>query len=322
MAAEVARPVGPYGAREDIVAGVGWMVLTTLLFVCVTGTVRHLGSSLPPAEGAFIRYGIGFLMICPAMRGLFRRRITRKIWVLYGARGLLHGVAVIFWFYAMARISLAEVTAIGYAAPIFVTVMAAIFLGERLRARRVAAIVIGLAGVLLILRPGFQEVGTGQLAQLMAAPLFAGSFILAKLLTDHADAGEIVAMLSLACTIALLPFALADWRDPTWREVGWLSVTALCATAGHYSLTRAYRCAPITVTQPVIFLQLVWATILGAVVFNEAVDIWIVAGAVVIVGSAWYIARREMIAKRAPTVPAGGAAAVASGAEAAAAQDR
>ena len=123
-------------------------------------------------------------------------------------------------------------------------------------------------------------------------------FLLAKKLTDEADSAEIVAMLSLGCTIVLLPMALADWRDPTWAEVGWLALTALCATAGHYTLTRAYACAPITVTQPITFLQIVWATILGVVAFGEPADIFITTGAAVIVGSAWYIARREMQLKR------------------------
>ena len=104
-------------------------------------------------------------------------------------------------------------------------------------------------------------------------------------------------MLSLGCTVVIFPFALAEWRDPTWEEVGWLSLTALCATAGHYTLTMAYLHAPITVTQPITFLQIVWATLLGVLAFGEPADAWIMAGAAVIVGSAWYIARREMVVK-------------------------
>ena len=109
-----------------------------------------------------------------------------------------------------------------------------------------------------------------------------------------------VAMLSVGCTLLLLPFALADWRDPTWEELFWLTLTAACATAGHYTLTRAYAAAPITVTQPITFLQIVWATLLGAVMFAEPVDAYIMAGAAVIVASAWYIARREMVLRPAP----------------------
>lgn len=307
MAAEITQiaatgaraPLEPAAKRDDVPAAVVWMLLTGLFFVAVTGIVRYLGSDLPAAEGAFIRYLIGVLLVLPALWSAMRRRHTRRAWALFGARGAAHGIAVILWFYAMARIPVAEVTALGYTAPIFVTIGAALFLGERLRARRIVAVLIGLAGVLIILRPGFQEIGPGQIAQLMAAPLFAGSFILAKLLTDEAPAGEIVAMLSLACTVVLFPFAIAEWRDPTWEEIFWLGLTAVCATAGHYTLTRAYQCAPITVTQPITFLQIVWATILGVVAFGEPADAFVVCGAAVIVGSAWYISWREMKAKRA-----------------------
>ncbi|MEO1612693.1 MAG: DMT family transporter [Pseudomonadota bacterium] len=291
------------------------MLLTGLLFVCVTGIVRYLGSDMPAAQGAFIRYAIGLAMISPALIAAFKRSIPGRVWRLYGYRGLAHGIAVMLWFYAMARIPVAEVTALGYTSPIFVTIGAALFLGERLRARRIVAVLIALAGVLVILRPGFEEIGPGQLAQLAAAPLFAASFIFAKLLTDDAPPAEIVAMLSVGCTVVLLPFAIAEWRQPTWEEIGWLTATAACATAGHYTLTKAYQYAPITVTQPVTFLQIVWATILGVVMFGEPADAFVVVGAAIIVGSAWYIARREMQLKRKAATPAGGAAAVESGAD-------
>lgn len=289
-------PVAP--ARPvNVAAGVAWMLATGLLFVAVTGIVRYLGSDLPAAEGAFIRYLIGFLMIAPALIPAIRRPPRRRVLVLYSARGLVHGFGVMLWFYAMARIPVAEVTALGYSQPIFVTIGAALFLGERIRLHRLGAILLGLVGVLIILRPGFNEIGVGQLAQLGAAPLFAISFLIAKRLTDEASSAEIVAALSLGCTIVLFPFALAEWRDPTWEEVFMLGLTALCATLGHYTLTRAFACAPITVTQPVTFLQIVWATILGVVVFAEPADAYVMAGSAVIVGSAWYIARREMMVK-------------------------
>ncbi len=284
--------------RDGTWRGIGWMVLTGFMFVCVTVIVRHLGSNMPAIEAAFIRYAIGLVLISPVFLRLRHSPIAWSDMKIHVGRGLVHGIGVMLWFYAMARIPVAEVTAIGYSSPIFVTIGAALFLGERLRMRRLIAVLIGLVGVLIILRPGFQEIGSGQMAQLIAAPLFAMSFLLAKKLTDEADSPEIVAMLSLGCTIVLLPMALADWRDPTWAEVGWLALTALCATAGHYTLTRAYACAPITVTQPITFLQIVWATILGVVAFGEPADVFITAGAAVIVGSAWYIARREMQLKR------------------------
>lgn len=300
MAVEIAVPPGPVRPApeaENVKAGVLWMLASGLCFVGMTGGVRYLGPTLPTAESAFIRYFFGLLIVSPALIGMIRTPPARGILARFGLRGLLHGFAVMLWFYAMARIPVAEVTALGYVTPIFITILAAIFLGERLRARRIAAIFCGLAGVLIILRPGFQEIGSGQLAQLATAPLFAVSFILAKELTKHAKPTEIVAMLSLGCTITLLPFALTDWKTPSLHDVTTLALVAAFATAGHYAQTLAYKSAPITVTQPVTFLQIVWATTLGAVAFGEPVDVFIVIGAGVIVGSAWYIAIREIRAK-------------------------
>lgn len=293
-------PTAPETRTENVAAGLAWMVAAGLLFVTMTGIVRYLGSSLPVAQTAFIRYFFGLLIVSPALVALFRRRLSVRVLGLFAGRGVAHGVGVLLWFYAMGRIPVAEVTALGYVQPILVTILAALFLGERFRLRRFFAVSMGLVGVLIILRPGFNEIGMGQIAQLAAGPLFAFSYLFAKLLTYEAKATEIVAMLSLGCTLTLAPFALADWRAPGLHDLAWLAGLAVIATGGHFALTRAYECAPITVTQPAIFLQIVWATILGAVFFDESVDIWVVLGAAVIVASAWYIALRELRTRDAP----------------------
>lgn len=290
-----------------VAAGVGWMLLTTFLFLGVTGVVRHVGSDLPNIEAAFLRYLMGVILILPWASALWRTRIPRAKWGMYALRGALHSVGVMLWFYAMARIPIAEVTAIGYIAPIFVTIGAAVFLGERLQWRRIGAVISAFVGALIILRPGFQELNNGQLAQLCAAPAFAASFLLAKRFSDDADSGVIVFMLSFFCTIALIPGAIWQWVTPTWGQVGWMALTAAFATAGHWTLTQAYRCAPITVTQPVQFLQLVWATALGVAVFAEPVDPWVLAGGGIIVGAATYISHREAKAARRTRTPAAAA---------------
>ena len=288
-----------------VAAGIGWMLVTTFLFLGVTAVVRHVGSDLPNIEAAFLRYVFGLLLVLPAARALWRTRLTARAWGLYGLRGVLHGLGVMLWFYAMARIPIAEVTAIGYISPIFVTIGAALFLGERLQWRRISAVIAAFVGALIILRPGFQELNNGQIAQLVAAPMFAASLLLAKRFTDNASAGLIVFMLSLVCTLTLLPGAIIQWRDPTWEELGWMALTAVFATAGHVTMTQAFRCAPITVTQPIGFLQLVWATILGMTVFAEPLDPHVLAGGAVIVASATYISHREArVARRQTTPPA------------------
>jgi drug/metabolite transporter (DMT)-like permease len=289
--------------RDGTLAGIGWMLLTTVLFVSVTGIVRHIGSTIPAPEAAFIRYAIGLLLVLPAFRPLLRQWPRAGLMKLFMVRGLVHGIAVMLWFYAMARIPIAEVTALGYTAPIFVTLGAAFFFGERLHLRRIMAVVAGFAGAMIVLRPGFQEISSGQLAQLTAAPLFAASFLLAKGLTRDFSASMIVAMLSLFCTLTLLPGAILQWRDPTMEEVAWLGLTAAFATAGHYTLTRAFAAAPLTVTQPVGFLQLVWASALGILVFGEALDPFVIVGGGIVVAAVSYISHREAVAARRMRTP-------------------
>lgn len=286
-----------------LLRGIGWMLLTGFCFVGVTGIVRYLGSDMPAIEAAFIRYAAGTVMIAPMLVRTCRAGMSRDTARLFALRGLVHGGGVMLWFYAMARIPIAEVTAIGYSSPIYVTILAALFLGERMHLRRIAAVMAAFVGVLLILRPGISEISNGHLAQLGAAPLFAVSYILAKQLSGRADPSAIVAMLSIGCTIVLLPGAIAQWRQPTWEEIGWLTLTAAVATTGHYTMTRAYRAAPITVTQPVTFLQLVWAALLGIVLFGEPVNLFVILGGAVIIASATYISHREYVAARRPITP-------------------
>jgi len=275
------------------------MLASTVLFVGMTGIVRHLGSDMAAPQAAFIRYAFGIMLLSPFLLRLKARDIVTPRMGLHAVRGFVHGFGVMLWFFAMARIPIAEVTALGFTTPIFVTIGAAIFLGERFRMRRLIAVLLGLFGTLVIVRPGFIAVELGTLAQLAAAPLFAGSALVSKRLTATESSEVIIALMSLFVALTLLPFAIASWRTPTTEELAWLFAAALIATTGHYTLTRAYQATEITVTQPLSFLQLVWAALLGYYVFTETPDIWTIAGSIVIVGSATYIAHREAKLSRA-----------------------
>ncbi|MBP09531.1 MAG: DMT family transporter [Arenicellales bacterium] len=275
------------------------MLVSGVLFVGVTGIVRYLGSEMNPIQAAFIRYAFGIVLVIPVILRLglpvlFAARIR-----MHAARGLVHGIGVMLWFYAMSRLPIAEVTALGFTAPIFTAAGAMLLLGERLRAHRVAGIVLGFAGALIVLRPGLRIIDVGALAMLTAAPLFACSLLLAKVATRTEPSSLIVVLLSLFCTVTLLPLALVVWRTPTLEELALLFVTAVLATSGHYTLNRAFQAAELTALQPFSFLQLVWATLLGLLMFGERPDFWIWAGAGLIVISATWIARREVSESRA-----------------------
>ena len=283
--------------------GVGWMVVTGLLFVAVTGIVRYVGSDVPATQAAFLRYVFGIVFIAPFLWRMLRDGFSRRALSFFAMRGFIHALGVSLWFFAMARIPIAEVTAIGYTAPIYITIGAALFFGERLAARRILAVVAAFAGALLILRPGFQEISLGQLAQICSAPMFAISYLMAKRLSDQESPTVIVGMLTIFVTIALAPMAAAVWVTPSLSDTIWLAVVALVATLGHITMTKALHAAPLMVTQPVTFLQLVWATILGVTMFGEAADVWVLAGGGVIIAAVSFISYREWVVSRQAATP-------------------
>lgn len=274
------------------------MVLTGLMFVAVTAIVKHVGDDVPAAQAAFLRYVLGLVFLLPMIRPILAARLTARQMKMFGIRGVVHALAVILWFYAMTRIPLAEVTAMNYLSPVYVSIGAALFLGEKLPPRRLIAVLLALVGAVIILRPGVKAVESGHIAMLGTAVLFAVGYLLAKRLSGEVSAAVVVGMLSITVTIGLAPFAYAVWVTPTLAQLGWLFLVAAFATAGHYTMTLAFAAAPLTVTQPMTFLQLVWAVVLGAVMFGEPVDGWVVFGGVVIMGSVSFITWREAVARR------------------------
>ncbi len=284
--------------------GIFWMVLTGLSFVAVTAIVKHLGGAVPAPQAAFLRYVLGLVFLIPMLKPIFAARLTGRQVKLFAWRGAAHTLAVILWFFSMTQISIAEVTAMNYLAPVYVTIGAALILGERLPPRRLAAVLAALVGALIILRPGIREVEIGHIAMLGTAAFFAAGYLIAKQLSGEVGAAVIVGMLSITVTLGLAPFAYAVWVPVGWTELAWLFGVACFATAGHYTMTLAFAAAPLTVTQPVTFLQLVWAVALGALVFAEPVDGFVILGGAVILGSVTFITWREAKARRAIT-PAG-----------------
>ena len=117
-------------------------------------------------------------------------------------------------------------------------------------------------------------------------------------MTETRSSGDILVMLTIFCTLTLMPGAIYYWREPTLVEIGWLGLVAVFATAGHYAITRAIGYAPLTVTQPLSFLQLVWAIVIGYWLFDEIPDTWVVSGSLIIVVAISYLTHREAQAAR------------------------
>lgn len=279
------------------------MLVTGACFVAVTALVKYLGDGVPAAQAAFLRYLLGLVFLIPMIGAIRRATYTKSLVAWFGVRGVAHTLGVILWFYAMTRIPIAEVTAMNYLNPVYVTIGAALFLGEKLAGRRIFAIGMALLGAVIILRPGFRELNDGHFAMLFTAVFFAVSYLLAKKFSGEVSATVVVAMLSITVTIGLAPFAWVVWVTPTPWELAILFCVACFATMGHFAMTLAFAAAPLTVTQPVTFLQLVWATLLGALVFGEAVDTFVMLGGALIIASVSFITWREAQLRRGAVTP-------------------
>jgi drug/metabolite transporter (DMT)-like permease len=274
------------------------MIVTGLCFVAVTAMVKYGASELPAAQSGFLRFFFGLIFFVPIAGQLARTRLSAQEVRLITVRGIAHSVGVILWFYAMTRITIAEVVSMNYLVPVYVTLGAALFLGETLVLRRILAVLVAFCGALLILRPGFREIADGHVAMLGTGLMLGLSYVVGKRLSDDLSPAVIVGMLSLSVTIGSAPFAFAVWRTPTPEELFWLFLVATFATAAHYAMTLAFRAAPVAITQPVTFLQLFWATLVGWLYFGEAVDPWVVSGGTLILASVSFLTIREAVLKR------------------------
>ncbi len=288
----------PQKPQSRPVIGIFWMLVTGLCFVAVTASVKFVGDAVPPAQAAFLRYVLGLVFLIPMIPVMRRTTLSARAIRLFGVRGVAHTAGVICWFYAMTQIPIAEVTAMNYLNPVYVSVLAIFVLGERMAMRRILAVVVALIGAFIILRPGFRELNPGHIAMLFTAVAFAVGYLIAKIMADEVPAAVVVFMLSITVTLGLAPFALVQWVPVGPRELGLLFLTAVFATAGHYTMTLAFSAAPLTVTQPVTFLQLIWATLLGVVVFAEPVDVWVILGGTLIIAAVTFITWREAALRR------------------------
>ncbi|MDG1467490.1 MAG: DMT family transporter [Alphaproteobacteria bacterium] len=277
------------------IIGIMWMVLTTILFVGVTATVRYLEGEVPAPQAAFLRYAIGTLLLTPSLITLIKVKPNKPLMNKFLLRGLVHSFGVTLWFYAMSVMPVAEVTAIGFLTYIFVSIGACVFLKEKLHKHRITAVIISFVGALIILRPGFKVIESGQFGMLMATVVFTASYLIAKIVSKERSSSEIVAMLSVFTTIFLIPSAIYSWEPISLEALLILTFTALIATIGHITMTQAIKAAPMVVTQPILFLQLVWASMVGLFLFDEQFDLYVVIGGTVIMICVCYVSYREHV---------------------------
>ncbi len=271
-----------------------WSIGAGFFFSGVNGIARMLSQHLHPMQAQFLRYLFGVAVMLPlvwrfGLRAYRPKRISGQF-----LRGAVHTAGLVMWFIALPRIPLADMTAIGFTGPIFIMVGAWLFLGEPMRWERWAATGIGFVGMLVVLGPTFSgSSGWWHLLMLASAPVFAASYLLTKALTRVESTEVIVFWQALTVMLFSLPLALPVWGPPTALQWAGFALCGLLGSLGHYCLTRSYRYADISATQSVKFLDLVWASLLGLLLFAD----WpsastLLGGALISVATLW-LARRE-----------------------------
>lgn len=279
---------------SDTTRAILWMLACGVLFILLNGLLRILAQQLDPFVTGFLRYSFGVVVMLPFIwrAGLAAYRphaVMGQLW-----RGAVHTGGLLLWFIAVPHVPLADMTALGFTTPLFIMLGAMVFLGERMVPARWIAALIGFAGVLVVVSPNLTGGGGPySLVMLSSAPLFAASFLITKALTKRDAPHVIVVWQSLTVALFSLPFALPNWEWPTPEQWALFVLSGMLGTAGHLCLTRAFRLADMSIVQPIKFLELVWAAIMGFLVWGDVPGeaTWI--GGLIIFASTTWIARRE-----------------------------
>ena len=279
------------------------MMLVALFCFTTMGICIRLSSAFVPViEIVFFRNILAVLIMAPVLIRQGASSIRMKRPKLFFGRACINFIGMLSGFTAVTLIPLAEMTALSFTGPIFVTIGAALFLGEVIRIRRIMAIAVGFVGALIILRPGLVEVSFGAMLALISALSIAAASLVVKKMTQTEKASSIVFwMVMMQAPLALVP-AIFVWEWPTVEAWIYLWGMALSGTAAHILFTRAVGLVEITSLQPLEFAKLPFAVVLAWLVFSEWPDIWIWIGGSVIFASTVYITRREALARQ-PAIP-------------------
>ena len=259
----------------------GWLATMVLLAVAA----RQAGRFLHVFQILELRSILGIVLFAPMVAAAGGLRSMRTVrFGAHVARNTVHYVAQFLWFLAITMIPIAEVIAIEFTAPVWVALLAVVVLGERMTAARVAAVALGVIGVVIVVRPGLDHVEMGQVIALLAAVGFGGSIILVKSLTRTESVVSIIFwMLIIQSVIGAIPAAMT-WQTAPMAAWPWLAVITVCGTYSHFCMAHALRHAEATTVVPLDFLRVPLTALAAWLVFSERFDVFTVVGAGVILG--------------------------------------
>ncbi len=259
-----------------------WMAGTLISFAIMAVSGRELSGALTTFQILFWRSLIGLIAVSllfsiigwPAVR---THRLTTHL-----GRNVIHFAGQYGWFFGISVIPLTQVFAIEFTTPIWVMLIAALFLGEAITRTRIAALGLGFAGILIILQPGFQTIELAQLAVLGAAVCYASSYVFTKTLVNTDTPLAIMFYMTLMQMPLALIGGLADWNWPVGSQWLWAILAGVSGLTAHYSFSRALKLADATIVTPMDFLRLPLIAVIGYFAYQEAFDATVLLGAAII----------------------------------------
>lgn len=290
---EAVRPRAGAVAR-----GIGFMLVAALGSASMNALIRLVGSEVHPFEVAFFRNLFGLLVLVPVVARAGLTSLATRVPHLHAVRGVLNAVAMLLWFYGVTLTPLATVAALSFLAPLFATFLAALVLRERVGPRRIAAVLVGFAGALLILRPGLETPQLGEILVTLSSLAWAGALIDIKILARTEPSVRITVYAALFLIPITLAFALPFWVWPDARALGLLFLIGAVGSLGQVAVAQAFREAEATQVLPADFTKLVWAGLLGWILFAERPDLLALAGGTIIFGAVLYVTWRESRLRR------------------------
>ena len=234
-----------------VTQGVLWMTIASFLYALVFVAVRELSHTFHVFEIVFFRATIGMLAMLPwlARSGVTALRTPRAR--LYGFRAVITYSGMVCWFYGLANLPLADATALLFTSPFFTVIMLAVFMGEHVGPRRWFAILCGFVGAVIIIRPGFAEIGIATAGVMYTAVAYGGSNAATRALATTENPNAVVFyMFTLVTPLALIP-ALATWITPGWSDVPLILGFGILSLVAMQCMTRALAAAPAAVSKPI-----------------------------------------------------------------------
>ena len=289
----------PLGRRNDTMAAIFWVTISVALFaVLAAGSRKAIDLGYDPLQVVFLRNASALLLLLPLLAwrgaGLLHSRAIK----LYGVRVVISLFSMTAWFCALALIPMGQITAIGFLSPLFGALGAIVFLGEKVRARRWTALIVGFIGAMIMLRPGTGSFGLGQLLAVSSAAAGGLISVLLKRLVTEDDPDKIVFLTTaMMAPLSLLP-ALFVWKTPGLDLLLPMLVVAVSGVLGHLALMRGFRAADASLVLTFEFSRLPFVVAIGYWMFGELIDRWTWVGAAIILASAVYITHREAKVRR------------------------